>query len=167
MTELKTLVLAGPDPAKDGIVRWRCSDLRGIIAKRFEVAVHERTVSKLLRRMALSRLKSCPHNPKRDRAQAGPGPSGTWRRRRVLKNFAELVASILPAHAADKPLEVWFQDEARVGQQGTLTHVLAERGSRLPACATTVTTPPGCSVRCAPGGPWAPPWSCPGSAAKL
>ena len=35
--------------------------------------------------------------------------------------------------AADTPLEVWFQDEARVGQQGTLTRVWAERGSRPPA----------------------------------
>ena len=30
----------------------------------------------------------------------------------------------------DKPLEWWFQDEARIGQQGTLTSVWAERGSR-------------------------------------
>jgi hypothetical protein len=30
----------------------------------------------------------------------------------------------------DKPLEIWFQDEARVGQQGTLSYVWAERGSR-------------------------------------
>jgi len=29
-----------------------------------------------------------------------------------------------------KTVEVWFQDEARIGQQGTLTHVWAERGSR-------------------------------------
>lgn len=29
-----------------------------------------------------------------------------------------------------KPLEVWFQDEARVGQQGTLTRVWAKRGTR-------------------------------------
>jgi DDE superfamily endonuclease len=36
----------------------------------------------------------------------------------------------LPPHAADKPLEIWFQDEARVGQQGTLSYVWAERGSR-------------------------------------
>lgn len=33
----------------------------------------------------------------------------------------------------DKPIEIWFQDEARVGQQGTLTRVWAERGSRPPA----------------------------------
>ena len=38
----------------------------------------------------------------------------------------------MPAHAAGKRIEIWFQDEARVGQQGTLTHVWAERGSRPP-----------------------------------
>ena len=36
----------------------------------------------------------------------------------------------MPEGARDKPIEVWFQDEARVGQQGTLTRVGAERGSR-------------------------------------
>lgn len=36
----------------------------------------------------------------------------------------------MPASAAGKPLEIWFQDEARVGQQGTLTYLWAPRGSR-------------------------------------
>ena len=36
----------------------------------------------------------------------------------------------LPAAAAGKPVEIWFVDEARVGQQGTLTRVWAKRGTR-------------------------------------
>jgi hypothetical protein len=40
------------------------------------------------------------------------------------------VAEALPEHARGKPVEVWFQDEARVGQQGTLTRVWARRGTR-------------------------------------
>ena len=32
--------------------------------------------------------------------------------------------------AAKTPIEVWHQDEARVGQQGTLAYVWAKRGSR-------------------------------------
>jgi len=36
----------------------------------------------------------------------------------------------LPEHTRGKPLEFWWQDEARIGQQGTLTRVWAERGSR-------------------------------------
>jgi transposase len=68
MPQLKAIVLAGPDPRGDGVVRWRCCDLRRVIAERFEVEVHERTVGKLLHRLGLSRLKPRPHHPKRDLA---------------------------------------------------------------------------------------------------
>src|SRR5918995_400481 len=44
--------------------------------------------------------------------------------------FAGLVTASLPAAAAAKPVEIWFMDEARVGQQGTLTRVWAKRGTR-------------------------------------
>lgn len=37
---------------------------------------------------------------------------------------------MLPAAAHNKPLEIWFQDEARIGQKGTLTRVWARIGSR-------------------------------------
>ena len=42
------------------------------------------------------------------------------------------MTAALPPEAQGKPIEVWFQDEARVGQQGTLTYVWAERGTRRP-----------------------------------
>ncbi len=53
MEVLKDLVLAGPDLAVDGVVRWRCADLQLALMKRFDVVVHERTVGKgLLTRQA-------------------------------------------------------------------------------------------------------------------
>jgi len=36
----------------------------------------------------------------------------------------------LPAGALGGPLEIWFQDEARVGQKGTHAYIWAEVGSR-------------------------------------
>ena len=36
----------------------------------------------------------------------------------------------LPERARGRPIEVWFQDEARGGQQGTLARIWARRGSR-------------------------------------
>ena len=68
MAQLREIVLAGPDLARDGVVRWRCCDLQKVIAERFGVAVHERTVGKLLRRLRLTRLQPRPHNPKWDEA---------------------------------------------------------------------------------------------------
>lgn len=40
------------------------------------------------------------------------------------------MAAAIPPEARDKPIELWWQDEARIGQQGSLTYVWAERGSR-------------------------------------
>jgi putative transposase len=40
------------------------------------------------------------------------------------------MTAALPPEAAGKPVEIWFTDEARVGQQGTITRVWAKRGSR-------------------------------------
>jgi len=67
MAQLKALVVAGPDPPKHGVVRWRCADLRGVIQEQFEVAVHERTVGKLLRRLHLPAL---PRQQRRPRSAA-------------------------------------------------------------------------------------------------
>jgi hypothetical protein len=43
------------------------------------------------------------------------------------------VNDALPAAATGKPLEIWFQDEARVGQKGWLPYIWAPVGSRPPA----------------------------------
>ena len=37
---------------------------------------------------------------------------------------------MIPEAARGRPLEIWFQDEARLGQQGTLTRIWAKRGTR-------------------------------------
>lgn len=40
------------------------------------------------------------------------------------------MTAALPDHARGKPLELWWQDEARIGQQGSTTRLWARRGSR-------------------------------------
>jgi len=40
------------------------------------------------------------------------------------------VKAALPPEAKGKPLEVWFQDEARVGQKGTLVYIWGEKSKR-------------------------------------
>ncbi len=41
-----------------------------------------------------------------------------------------MVKAAVAGVARGTPIEVWFMDEARVGQQGTLTRVWAKRGAR-------------------------------------
>jgi transposase len=66
MAELREVVVKGPDPAKHGVVRWRCVDLQQEIARRFQVEVHESTVGKWLRRLGLTRLQPRPFHPKKN-----------------------------------------------------------------------------------------------------
>ena len=48
MRELAEIVETGPDPARDGVVRWRRIDLQRVIEERFGVVYSERTISDLL-----------------------------------------------------------------------------------------------------------------------
>lgn len=47
---------------------------------------------------------------------------GTCRRgRRLKKMFALQVQSVVPPHVASDQVDIWFQDEMRIGQRGTQT----------------------------------------------
>ena len=52
MAEIAGIVEAGPDPQKDGVVRWRRVDLKRVIAERSGVDFHERYVGTLLKNSA-------------------------------------------------------------------------------------------------------------------
>ena len=68
MEELRSMVLEGPDPERNKVVRWRCVDLRAEIATRWSVTLTEGTVGKLLRRLRMTRLQPRPYHPKKDAA---------------------------------------------------------------------------------------------------
>lgn len=58
----------GPDPEKDGVVRWRCADLQARIEAEFDVKLHERTVGKHLAKHGFRRLSVRPEHPNADPA---------------------------------------------------------------------------------------------------
>jgi transposase len=64
--ELRELVIKGPDPATDHVVRWRCVDLKAVMARRFSVEVHEIMIGKWLNQLGLTRLQPRPYHPKKD-----------------------------------------------------------------------------------------------------
>jgi transposase len=68
MAELRELVVAGPDPQKHQVVRWRCVDLCAEVTGRFAVTVPERTIGKWLRKLKLTRVQPRPYHPKKDQA---------------------------------------------------------------------------------------------------
>jgi transposase len=68
MAEVERLVERGPDPERDGVVRWRRIDLQAVIVDRYEVELHERSVGKLLHRLRFARLSARPQHPQSDPA---------------------------------------------------------------------------------------------------
>jgi transposase len=68
MTELRELVVAGPDPERHKVIRWRCVNLCGEVARRFAVEAPERTLGKWLRKLDLTRLQPPPYHPRKDAA---------------------------------------------------------------------------------------------------
>jgi len=64
LAELSQIVETGPDPKADKVVRWRRLDLRDVIATRFGVEYHERSVGKLLKGLGFSHVSARPRHPK-------------------------------------------------------------------------------------------------------
>jgi transposase len=82
--ELVAAVDRGPDPDRDGVVRWRRVDLKVLIETRFAVHLHERSVGKVLRRLGFARLSVRPKHPLSDPAaqEAFKKASPSWSRGR-------------------------------------------------------------------------------------
>lgn len=66
MGELAEIVETGPDPATDGVVRWRRVDLCRVIEDRFGVIYAERTISDLLAWLSFSYISGRPQHPRQD-----------------------------------------------------------------------------------------------------
>src|ERR1700733_14485764 len=60
------IVAAGPEVAKDSVVRGGRVDLKRVIAERFGVNFHPRYVGKLLHKLGFSHLSARPRHPAQD-----------------------------------------------------------------------------------------------------
>jgi DDE superfamily endonuclease/Winged helix-turn helix len=118
LAQFAKIVEAGPDREKDGVVRWRRIDLKRVIAERFGVDFHPRYVGKLLKKLGFSHISARPRHPMQDE--------------RIVEafNFPRALRAHLEGVAETTPVEIWFQDEARIGQKNGLVRQWARRGTR-------------------------------------
>ncbi len=92
MREVAQWVERGPDLKKDGVVRWRCADLRERIAARFDVLLHERSIGKLLKKLAFSSISVRPLHPQSDleAQESFKKTSPSWRAPRSRHNLPDV-----------------------------------------------------------------------------
>ena len=64
--ELRRLVEAGPDPDRDGVVRWRCADLKRVLSERFNVDLSQVSLGRALKRLGFSHISARPLHPAQD-----------------------------------------------------------------------------------------------------
>lgn len=118
-------VEAGPLP-EDNVCSLRGKDYRRILAEEFGKYRQLSTIYKLLHRFGYSCLRPRPRHQQTDPEQ----------QRAFIADLPERLAQIAREHP-DRRLRVYFEDEARFGQQGTLTRVWAKKGSRPTAVRQT------------------------------
>ena len=64
--ELRQVVEAGPDADKDGVVRWRCVDLKRVIEERFDVDLDEVSIGRILKELGFAHVSPRPKHPEQD-----------------------------------------------------------------------------------------------------
>jgi transposase len=109
---------AGPRP-EDGVCTWRGRDLRRFLEQEFGVTLRRQAAYDLLHRLDFASLMPRPQHPEANEE--------------VQEFFKEIVTEQIEAIAEQHPgdeIRIYFEDEARFGQQGTITRVWARRGSR-------------------------------------
>ena len=68
--ELLAIVMAGPDPEKDGFCAFTRDDLVTLAKKRFGKSMHPVSMGRILRKLGLSRQKARPSHPLKNPAAA-------------------------------------------------------------------------------------------------
>ena len=127
---LAAVIIAGPEPERDGVCAWTRADLCRWLEERFAKTYHPSSMTRVLRRMGFSRQKARPSHPRRD-AEA----QERFKKRGLRDIPGSSPGQALKATAAahpDKRLQLWFQDEARVGNKGRVCHRWWRRGERAP-----------------------------------
>lgn len=123
--QMRQRIDAGPTAA-DGVCSLRGFDVKRFLQQEFGLVRSLAAVYRLLHGLGYSYLRPRPRH-----RLADPEAQAAFRR-----ELPDRLRAIAAAHP-DKRLRVYFQEESRFGQQGTLTNVWARKGSRPTAVRQT------------------------------
>ena len=149
---LAEVVEAGPVPAVDGVVRWRRKDLARWLLETFAISLDETTVGRELKALGFAKISARPRHYAQNELAVEA----------FKKNFPAELAKIRARLPKGVEIELWWQDEARIGKN-KLTRRWARRERARGRPATSAPNGPISSARSVPRRGKAPGWSCPGA----
>ena len=114
---LAEVVEAGPVPAVDGVVRWRRKDLARWLLETFAISLDETTVGRELKALGFAKISARPRHYAQNELAVEA----------FKKNFPAELAKIRARLPKGVEIELWWQDEARIGQKNKLTRRWARR----------------------------------------
>ena len=117
---LAEVVEAGPVPAVDGVVRWRRKDLARWLLETFAISLDETTVGRELKALGFAKISARPRHYAQNELAVEA----------FKKNFPAELAKIRARLPKGVEIELWWQDESRIGQKNKLTRRWARRGTR-------------------------------------
>jgi len=116
---LKRMVLAGPQDRETGRAEFRVCDIGALIEHTWGIRMSAEAVRTKVHGLNLEKLVCRPQHHKADpEAQAA-----------FKAGFPERLAQIAEDHPEASAIEVWGQDETRVGQKAKVVRRWAEKGS--------------------------------------
>ena len=117
--ELKQLVLAGPEDRENGCPEFKVRHIVDLIEKKWGIRMSAEAVRIKLHALNPETLVCRPLHD-----QADPVAQAAFERK-----LPEVLAKIAKDHPAAKAIEIWVQDETRVGQKSKTIRRWAEKGS--------------------------------------
>jgi transposase len=100
---LRRIIEAGPNPAVDGVVRWRLIDLAQWVYAEFRISISKQTLSRMLRAMGYRKLSARPRHHAQDPAALEAFKKTSprvWRRSRTMRPQASRSRCGLPTRRA-------------------------------------------------------------------
>lgn len=117
--ELRQLVLAGPGQPESDCLEFNLDRIRDLVEQKWGIRLDPETVRRKLHAMGLVKLVCRPIHHKTDKAA----------QEKFKADFPARVAKVAQDHPEARSIEVWVQDETRVGQKSKLGRRWVEKGS--------------------------------------
>lgn len=105
---------------RDWVSLWRLKDLVQWVYRNYHISIDKSTLGRVLKAMGCRKLSARPHHHAQNELQS----------EHSKETFPQQIYAIQCGLPTDTAIELWWQDEARIGQKNKITRRWARCGTR-------------------------------------